>query len=57
MYANQYLVKARHDDLMRAAAQARLAAQARRAHGPRRRHLVAAPILRFVFIRQRKATT
>ena len=57
MYANQYLIKARHDDLMRAAAQARLAAQARRARGPRRRHVIAAPILRFVFIRQRKATT
>jgi hypothetical protein len=31
MYAHDYLVKARHDDLMRTAAQARLAAQARRA--------------------------
>jgi hypothetical protein len=51
MYANQYLVKARHDDLMRAAAQSRLAAQASRARGPRRRQLIAAPILRFVFIR------
>jgi hypothetical protein len=57
MYAPDCLVKARHDDLMRAAARSRLAAQARRAHSPRRRHLVAAPILRFVFIRQRKAAT
>ena len=30
MYVHDYLVKARHDDLMRAAAQSRLAAQARR---------------------------
>ena len=30
MYVHDYLVKARHDDLVRAAAQSRLAAQAKR---------------------------
>ena len=44
MYTHDYLVKARHDDLMRAAARYRLAAQIRRARAPRRRRLTAAPV-------------
>lgn len=44
MYAHDYLVKARHDDLMRAAARYRLAAQVRQARAPRRRQLTAAPV-------------
>jgi hypothetical protein len=56
MHANHYLMKALHDDRMRAAAQFRLAAQARRARGPRRRRVIAAPILRLAFFRQREAT-
>jgi hypothetical protein len=43
MYAHDYLLKARHDDLMRAAARDRLAAQARRPRPPRRHLVITAP--------------
>ena len=56
MYVHDYLLKARHDDLMRAAAQSRLAAQAKRAHRPRRHRVIAAPTRRLALIRPRKAT-
>jgi hypothetical protein len=56
MYLNDYLVKDRHDELMRAAAQSRLAARTRRTHRPRPRHLVAAPAWSLVLIRPRKGT-
>ena len=46
MYAYQDLVKARQDDLMRAAAQSRLAAQIRRQRGPRRHRVIAEPLQR-----------
>jgi hypothetical protein len=46
MYAYQDLVKARHDDLMRAAAQSRLGTQIRRQHGLRRHRVIAAPLQR-----------
>jgi hypothetical protein len=46
MYAYQDLVKARHDDLTRAAAQSRHAAQIRRQRGPRRHRVIAAPLQR-----------
>ena len=46
MYVHDQLVKARREDLLRAAARDRLAAQARRACSPRRHHLVAAPARR-----------
>lgn len=54
MYAHEYLVKARHDDLMRAAAQYRLAAQIRRSRGPRRHHVIAAPVRRLARLRPHK---
>jgi hypothetical protein len=44
MYAHDYLVKARHDDLMRAAARYRLAAQARPPRAPRRKPMTTAPV-------------
>jgi hypothetical protein len=43
MYTYDYLVQARHDDLMRAAARHRPAAQALRARAPRRRRVTTAP--------------
>jgi len=47
MYVHDQLMKARQDDLLRAAARDRLTAQARRARSPRRHHhLVAAPVRR-----------
>ena len=53
MYAHEYLVKARHDDLMRAAAQYRLAAQIRRSRGPRPHHVIA-PVRRLARLRPHK---
>jgi len=55
MYVHDYLVKARHDDLMRSAAQSRLAAQTRRAHRPQRHRVITAPIARLALIPLRKA--
>jgi hypothetical protein len=52
-YLHRYLVRARHDDLMRAAD---LAAQARRAHSPHRRRVMAAPTACLALLRLRKAT-
>ena len=43
MYVHDQLMKARQDDLLRAAARNRLTAQARRAPTPRPRHVLAAP--------------
>jgi hypothetical protein len=56
MYLPDNLVKARHDDLIQAAARSRLAARTRRAHRPRRHRVIAAPIARLTLIRSRKAT-
>jgi hypothetical protein len=53
MYAHDYLVKARHDDLMRTAAQARLAAHARRARRPRHHAVIAIPARHLTRLRQR----
>ena len=50
MYLHEYLIKARQDDLMRAAAQSRLAAQTRR---PRRHAAITAPARRLARLRQR----
>ena len=54
MYAHEYLAKARHDDLMRAAAQYRLAAQIRRSRGTRPHHVIAAPVRRLARLRPHK---
>ena len=56
MYVHDYLVKDRHDELMRAAAQSRLAARTRRTHRPRPRRLIAAPAWCLAFVHPRKAT-
>ena len=56
MYVHDYLVKARHDDLTRGAAQSRLAAHARRAHRPPRHRVIAGPVARLALTRLRKAT-
>jgi len=62
MYVDDYLIKARRDELKHAAAQSRLAAQsglaprARRTHRPRPHRLIAAPARRLVLIRPRKDT-
>lgn len=50
MYLHEYLIRAWHDDFMRAAAQSRLAAQARRV---RRRAAIAVPARRLARLRQR----
>ncbi len=54
MYAHEYLVKVRHDELMRAAARYRLAAQVRRSRGPRGHHVIAAPVRRLARLRPHK---
>ena len=54
MYTHGYLVQARHDDLMRAAAGSRLAAQARRARAPRRQHMITAPARLLAGVRARR---
>lgn len=54
MYVHDQLMKARQDDLLRAAARGRLAAQARRTRSPRRHHLVAAPVRRRPVVRLRQ---
>jgi hypothetical protein len=60
MYVHDYihvcLVKAQHDDVMRAADRYLLAAPARRAHGPHRHYVIAAPVARLALLRPRKAT-
>jgi hypothetical protein len=54
MYVHYQLMKARHDDLLRAAARDRLAAQARRARSPRPHHPKAAPARRTAVMRLRQ---
>jgi hypothetical protein len=54
MYLHYQLVKARHDDMLRAAAQHRLAAQARQARIIRRPRAMAAPARRLAALRLRK---
>ena len=54
MYVHDYLVKARHDDLMRTCCAAGLPPQARRAHRLRRYRVIAAPTRRLALIRPRK---
>jgi len=54
MYVYDYLVQARHHDLMQAAAQSRLAAQGRRQHG--RHHAIAAPKRRLARLRTNRTT-
>ena len=55
MYAHDYLTKARHDDLIRAAAQAHLAAEARQARRRHRHQVIAAPGWRLARLRPHKA--
>jgi hypothetical protein len=54
MYVHYQLIKARHDDLLRAAARDRLAAQARRTRTPRPHHATAAPAWRLAATRLRR---
>jgi hypothetical protein len=54
MYTSYQLMKARHDDMLRAAAQHRLAAQARQARATRRPRAAAAPARRLAALRLRK---
>jgi hypothetical protein len=56
MYVHDYLVKERHDELMRAAARARLAARARRTHHLRPHRVITVLALRLALSRPRKAT-
>ena len=53
MYVHDCLVKARHDDLMRTAAQSRLAAQARRVRRQRHHAIIAIPARHLTRLRQR----
>jgi hypothetical protein len=54
MYVHyEYLIKARHDDLMRAAARSRRAAGARRARRSRRHAAITVPARRLARLRQR----
>jgi hypothetical protein len=48
------LIRARHDELLQAAARDRLAAQARRPRPPRPHHLIAAPARRSIAKRLRR---
>jgi len=43
MYIHDLLIKARHGEMLRAAAQYRLASEARRARAKRRHHAITAP--------------
>jgi hypothetical protein len=54
MYVHDQLMKARHDEMLRVAAQQRLATQARRARTPRRYRLVTAPARRRAVLRLRQ---
>ena len=54
MYVHDQLMKARHDEMLRVAAQQRLAAQARRARTTRRYGLVTAPTRRRAVLRLRQ---
>jgi hypothetical protein len=54
MYVHDQLMKARHDEMLRVAAQQRLAAKARRAHTTRRYRLVTAPARRRAVLRLRQ---
>ena len=53
MLAYAQLIKAHHDELLRAAARDRLAAQARRARAPQPHHPMTAPVRRLTAIRLR----
>ena len=54
MYIPYQIMKARHEDMLRAAAQHRLAAQARHAHNTRRPRALAAPARCRTALRLRK---
>jgi hypothetical protein len=54
MYMSYLLMKARHDDMLRTAAQHRLAGQAGQAHITRRPLSIAAPARRLASLRLRK---
>jgi hypothetical protein len=54
MYVHDQLMKARHDEMLRVAAQHRLAARARRAQTPRPHHTEAAPARRRAVLRLRQ---
>ena len=54
MYVHYQLMKARQDELLRAAARDRLAAQARRARPPRPHHPITAPARRLAAMRLRR---
>jgi len=53
MYMSYLLMKARHEEMLRAAAQHRLATQPRQAHTTRP-HAIAAPARRLAVLRLRK---
>jgi hypothetical protein len=54
MYITYQLMKARHDEMLRAAAQHRLTAQARQAHLTQRPRAMAASARRLAALRPRK---
>ena len=54
MYVHDQLMKARHDEMLRAAARDRLAAQARRVHTQRPHHPKTAPTRRPAVMRLRR---
>jgi hypothetical protein len=54
MYLHYQLMKARQDELLRAAARDRLAAQTRRARPPRPHHLISEPLRRPAAMRLRR---
>jgi hypothetical protein len=54
MYMSYLSMKARHEEMLRTAAQHRLAAPARQAHPARRPRAIAAPARRLAALRPRK---
>jgi hypothetical protein len=54
MYMSYLLMKARHEEMLRAAAQHRLATQPRQARPTRRPRAIAAPARRLAALRPRK---
>jgi hypothetical protein len=54
MYMSYLLMKARHEEMLRTAAQHRLATQPPQAHPTRRQRAIAAPARRLAALRPRK---
>jgi len=57
MYMSYLLMKARHEEMLRTAAQHRLATPARRGHPTRRQRAITAPARRLAALRPRKLFT